>query len=150
MKVNLHRVDVTKQVADGVKPPAIVFPRPKTKNPDSATPVSQTVGSFWVPETMVIAGQPLAWKVTRTGDHVRVPVYAYQIQATGPEGLVFAGTELGMRALNNLMISKNFTPRHAAEWEINVFFGDSPEKLIHEQGHEQGWRYLVGLAIRTE
>lgn len=144
MKFVNHTINIDENWRDG-KQPTFALARPSFKNPDSATPVSRRVGTFWVPESPIIAGKPVKWSLTRIGDHVRIPLNAYIVRGSRSD-LAASYVELGVRAVNNLMMANHFTPYQAREWELHLVQGT---QAIETQDHP-GWRYAVGLAIRTE
>lgn len=147
MKFDIKRIDVTENWKNQQQP-VMAMPRPTFKNPDSATPVSRQVGTFWVPETPILEGKPVKWVLTRIGDHVRIPLMPYRVNGVSDSDLIAAGVELGARAVTNLMLSKNFKPQHAADWEITIVQGLNAVKVNDDSN--PGWRHAVGLAIRTE
>jgi hypothetical protein len=143
MKFDLHWFDVSSYLASGQQPSAML-PRPLGDNPSAITRNQVRRGTFWVPQSPIIAGQRVAWSVTQAGDNVRIPINAYQVPYVEEAGLVAIGAEIGMRALTNLLLAKNLRP--SPDYDITLVMGKQVDTLPDNKGR----RIYVGMSIRTE
>lgn len=134
-------IDVKPYLLTGEQP-VIIIPRPKAHNEPKAwagTSEVACLGEYWMPQGPVF-GEQMEWSVTRTGDVIRVPVYAYKVHRSLAS--IFAlGVQIGMAALAEL---RHHT-REAAR-EAVLVLGNECTDLTQEDS----FRCYVGIAIRTK
>lgn len=84
-----------------------------------------------------LLGDDIEWVLTRVGDKVRIPIFAYRTNGTFDTSLWGLGIQCGMHALDDWRII-------ASEWRPkNVIL------VLGDQAHEfeDGYRIYLGLTI---
>lgn len=135
MEISVVWVDVRPFLAQG-RQPVLMLKRPKREGSVSAAVAAQ--GEFWVPNDNDGATQ---WQVTRSGDHVSVPINAYQTGQRALSSILLSGLEVGMRAVDSLREQIEDRPISAT-----LALGSECTTL----GPGDGYRIYVGIAIRTK
>jgi hypothetical protein len=79
------------------------------------------------------------WSFTQTGDHVRVPVFAYKTRERAPATIWGTALQLGMRAVESL----RQTTSHPLI-SCTLVLGDTCHDLA------DGYRCYVGMTFRTK
>lgn len=121
MTFELHWRDFTDQLRSSVQP-VIMLPKP----PDSR---------FWTPVSSLLA-DPIELSLTRSGDFVRVPVFAYDVASGLKSALLAAGIEYGMRAMAAVRQRSDCTRQH-----VLLVIGNKVPTT------EKGVQCFVGLTI---
>lgn len=143
MKTSVNWIDVTNHLATGQQP-VVMLERPLLYGDDPRGPgfrVAQVarVGHFWAPQGPLVGDAP-QWALTREGQYVRVPVFAYRTAHRAASAILATGLEIGMAAVDTL----------------RQYTGERPEEVTLVLGHEctdmpaeSCFRCYVGVCIRT-
>jgi hypothetical protein len=143
MEFEVVWMDVRPNLLSG-EPPAHMQARPlahgdKAKVPGWRVAEVARVGEFWVPQGPLFPA--VEWTVSKAGDFVRVPVFAYKTSFPSLAHIFGLGVQVGLAALADL---RNRT-------------GDVPIGVLLVLGHEctdlrpaeERFRCYVGLSVRT-
>lgn len=106
MIFKLHLVDITQALAQKIQP-IFRLERPKAGNSSASIFGNRVgrVGEFWV-AGQLINTEEIPWSVTKKGDFVTVPMFAYTTTEQEKSLLVSGAMELGMRAGYDLACSR--------------------------------------------
>jgi hypothetical protein len=135
-------IDITPYLISGEQP-IYMLQRPKAHSEPKAWAGSTQIaclGEFWVPQGPVFGGEQ-AWSVTKTGDMVRVPVFAYKV----PRSLASIwgmALQIGLAAVADLRHHTNDIPS-----EVTLVLGSDCTDL---SPMEEMYRCYAGIAIRTK
>lgn len=134
-------IDVTPYLVASEQP-VIILPRPKAHQQVKAWAGNTQVahmGEFWVPQGPVVGGAQ-EWACTRTGEVVRVPVYAYKVHRS-LASIFGLGLQIGMAAVADLRHHTNDVPQ-----SVTLVLGTDCTDLPAENS----FRCYAGIAIRTK
>jgi hypothetical protein len=131
VRIDVLWVDVAPFLARKEQP-VVLLERPVLNAASVARPAR--CGEFWVPDDTATP----RWRLTKAGDHVRVPVTAYLTSYRAASSVLATGIEVGMRAVVDL----------------GEHFSGKPESVTLVLGREcnavdDRYRVYVGMAIRT-
>jgi hypothetical protein len=142
MEFEVRWVDVTQNLLDGVQPVYLLSrPLPAGGARHYGQSEAAREGEFWSLQTPVVGVREVGWSVVRTGDHVRVPVNAYQISPSGPSSVLGFGVQVGVLALASLREQWYGKPR-----QVILVLGS----VVHTLPDPDTVRAYVGLAFRTK
>ena len=122
--------------------PVYILPRPKAHGHPKAWAGSSEVahvGDFWVPQGPILGAQE--WNVTRIGEVVRVPVFAYKVNRA-LASIWGLGLQIGMAAIADLRHHTNDVPQ-----SVTLVLGNDCTDLAPA---ENSFRCYAGIAIRTK
>lgn len=130
MIFNVQWIDVTESLARQVQP-VIVTAR------------AGELGSseLWCPQGNVLDGTA-QFNVTRLGDAVRVPVWAYQTERVSLGDLFGLGLQIGLAAVTELRKVTQISPTHAY-----LYIGHECQDL---RPSAECFRAFIGIALRTK
>lgn len=137
-------MDVSPYLLSGA-PPVAVYQRPLAHGTSpkvagwSAAQIAR-VGDFWVPQGPVLGEGP-GWSVSKGGDYVRIPVFAYKTQQRALSTIFGLGIQIGLAALADLRNHTQDVPRGAV-----LVLGHE----CHDLAPEDTFRCYVGVAVRTK
>jgi len=143
MNFELNFIDVSENLIKREQPSYLVR-RPVVGDPNAtriSTDLART-GVFWVPQSALVHGGDANWSKTSSGELVRVPIHAYRVPFVEQAGIAAVGTEIGMRAMADLVITK----RVIEIKEVRLIVGQDVTKLPDDTGY----RIYMGMTIRTE
>lgn len=101
-----------------------------------------SIGEFWVPQEAVLAlPETHAFAVTKVGDCVRIPLFAYKTGHLSLASLFGLGVQIGMAALAEL---RNYTSDAAKS--VVLILGHEVTDL---RPAEDAFRCYVGIAVQT-
>jgi hypothetical protein len=101
------------------------------------------VGAFWVPRK--IQEEEIAWRVTRTGQHVRIPLDRYRTPQPIESVLFGNAVSLGMMAMESFRRQSNAPIEY-----VLLVLGHQVRNLGSENRGEEGYEAYLGLAIVTK
>lgn len=140
---DVHWIDVSPFLISGEQP-IYLLPRLKLHNESKAwagsTQIANT-GEFWVPHGPILPGNNFDWAFTRTGDLVRIPVFAYKVNRA-LASIWALGLQVGMSSIINF--------RENTKESINsviLVLGNSCTDLLP---NEDAFRCYIGIAVRTK
>jgi hypothetical protein len=148
MIITLRWIDVSPHLA-AKQQPVILLERPLLHGNDTKGGLFSTaevarVGKHWAANgPLVGADVDPAWRFTREGTHVRVPVNGYVTTSRAKSQILATGLEIGIRAMVSY---RQRTPEEPQE--LILILGHQVDDL-HDEGRDN-FRCYVGVAVRTE
>jgi len=100
------------------------------------------VGEHWVPHGPVLDVEDVQWGITKVGDLVRVPVFAYKTQHLAPASIWGLGLQIGLAAVVHLRKHTTDIPRAAM-----LVLG---HECMDLRPAEEAYRCFVGIALQTK
>ena len=128
MKTIVHWIDPLPNLASGIQP--------------SMNLSRKISDEHWIPQTSVI-GSPVLWTVCRSGDVLRVPVFAYRSASRYAPSVFVAGLEIGLATLADLRKHTSGNPLI-----VHLVLGNQCTDL--SPYGEDAYRCYVGIAIQTK
>lgn len=146
MNVVPHWIDVRPNLSMGVQP-VMVLERPLAHgdyakgNLFNKAEIAR-VGHYWVAQSNVVgSGMDTLWTLTRDGQYVRVPVFAYRTPQRAAAAILATGLEIGMAAIDGLRQHTSDRPL-----AVHLVLGHECTDLAPEDAY----RCYVGIAIQTK
>lgn len=145
MNLAVHWIDVRPNLLTGQQP-VMMLERPLAHgdqpkgNLFNKAEVGR-VGHYWVPQSSLVGAMDVVWTLTRDGQFVRVPVFAYRTVARAGSAIMATGLEIGMAAVAGLR-------QHTSDMPIAVHL-----VLGHEctdLAPDDAYRCYVGIAFQTK
>lgn len=142
---NVQWINPNYYIANGIAEPVFMLERPLLHGHSSKGGLFgiaevARLGTFWVPEADPIDTDG-KWAMTKTGTHVRVPIFGYRTSERALASIWALGVKLGLASLNSLRQHDDRPPI-----ECHMILGHECTDLAQFGC----FRCYVGLAFRTE
>ncbi len=140
-EIVFHWIDSRKLLAD-TAPPVMMVERPVFGTSGVLASQPAHGGEAYVPQEPLVGPGPHEWSATRSGTHVRVPIFAYQSAELAGASLVSLGLELGLRAATELREQTSDRLER-----VTLVLGDQPVETVRDG--RPVYRVYAGTALWT-
>lgn len=135
--------DVTPFVVSGDQPTVHLRREPVNdgSKPWAGTTQRGSDSEYWVATGGFFGGEPAEFSLTRTGETVRVPMFAYKTQHMALPALFGLGVQIGLAAVADLLHHTRDQPKVA-----HLVIGHQCTDL---RPAEEAFRCYIGIALQT-